>query len=704
MAGWLKVLLVILVIAALFYMIFVANELGSVPLPRVEMVKPENLAHIKGQEWPKGWGVGQADWFHHASQGTRILPYAWFVNLEKPTLIPSGRIVDPGYLERFGFLPSPVDPKLNPDGLPIGFAIEEDFDAPYADPPSTGKVVGLTCAACHTGQITYRDAADSNALKGILIEGGPAMINLSAFQETIGRAIGITLRFDTRFEQFARGVLDGQDLGVAEKAARKKELKAQLQRFFDAGMASREYARIHKLNGTDGGFGRTDALGLIGNRVFVALGNENLTVPSGPVNFPPLWDTPWFDWVQYNASIRMPMVRNIGEALGVGAPVNLDEEPADIAKNRDTPLFASTVNVRNLHLMERQIGGEKELDGLKSPKLQETALWDASPQAENLRVAGHLLYRERCQDCHLPPIKDLKDDLENKEFWSVEEVSGKHILRLKTFDLQEIGTDPNQAMNFYRRVAVFEGTTTSAARGLYAVTEFIRSDAYRKMGLTGDQILDFNRYRQFDGMPPDQGGSPKTQADYAADVMSGKFIDQVLVANLSYKARPLDGVWATPPYLHNGSVPNLRQMLMPAASRDRTFYLGSTLYDRDRVGFATERFAGAFLLDTTLPGNSNAGHEYRNLSLQELERARGIAYPSPAETPSSRTRWSTVLNLTESAFDKLTPSERWRRIRDATDAALKLDWVKRDHPFKGVLGPEFDDDERDKLLEYLKSL
>ena len=145
-------------------------------------------------------------------------------------------------------------------------------------------------------------------------------------------------------------------------------------------------------------------------------------------------------------------------------------------------------------------------------------------------------------------------------------------------------------------------------------------------------------------------------------------------------------------------------MLVPVECRDKSFYLGTTLYDKKHGGFVTEQFSGGFLLDTSLPGNSNAGHEFRNLTLEELERTKGISYPDPDRIPSKRKRWITVLALNDSGFDKLTPSEAWEKTRKATTNALEIDWVKRDHPFKGVLGPEFSEDERKELLEYLKSL
>ncbi len=51
-----------------------------------------------------------------------------------------------------------------------------------------------------------------------------------------------------------------------------------------------------------------------------------------------------------------------------------------------------------------------------------------------------------------------------------------------------------------------------------------------------------------------------------------------------------DGVWATPPFLHNGSVPNLYEMLLPAEKRTKKFYIGRE-FDPIKVGLDTERKA-----------------------------------------------------------------------------------------------------------------
>jgi len=121
-----------------------------------------------------------------------------------------------------------------------------------------------------------------------------------------------------------------------------------------------------------------------------------------------------------------------------------------------------------------------------------------------------------------------------------------------------------------------------------------------------------------------------------------------------YKPRPLEGVWATAPFLHNGSVPTLYQMLLPPEKRDRKFFVGRRDFDPINVGFATKPAAGdddGFWLDTSKPGNHNTGHAF------------------------------------------------------SADAAT---WAKyaanpKDHPLPpGVIGPEFTDQQRYDIIEYLK--
>jgi len=80
-----------------------------------------------------------------------------------------------------------------------------------------------------------------------------------------------------------------------------------------------------------------------------------------------------------------------------------------------------------------------------------------------------------------------------------------------------------------------------------------------------------------------------------------------------YANAPLDGIWLRAPYLHNGSVPNLRELLEPSSLRTKFFYRGNDVYDPKNVGFvydvAGQNGQHFFPFDTTKTGNHNSGHE-----------------------------------------------------------------------------------------------
>jgi hypothetical protein len=81
-----------------------------------------------------------------------------------------------------------------------------------------------------------------------------------------------------------------------------------------------------------------------------------------------------------------------------------------------------------------------------------------------------------------------------------------------------------------------------------------------------------------------------------------------------YANMPLDGLWLRAPYLHNGSVPTLRDLLERVDDRPKVFYRGNDLYDPVRVGFVfnlpDENGRRYFEFDTKIEGNANVGHAY----------------------------------------------------------------------------------------------
>ena len=106
------------------------------------------------------------------------------------------------------------------------------------------------------------------------------------------------------------------------------------------------------------------------------------------------------------------------------------------------------------------------------------------------------------------------------------------------------------------------------------------------------------------------------------------------LATLAYKARPLDGIWATAPYLHNGSVPSLYELLLPPDRRSREFWVGGRDFDPVNVGYAAADpgDGSGFVLRThddagrVIEGNSNEGHVYGADRFSDDDRRALVEY------------------------------------------------------------------------------
>ncbi len=613
---------------------------------------PENTP-VKEVRWlDQNWSAGERFWFHHATQGTSTLPvpYDWFVALEQPRLWLFGdppMMKDSDYLRRYGFIPSPESLDLddaslgeygysskdkeayaartfaydeekfagNPDGLPVGFARLKKG----AKDPVTGKElpaqIGFTCAACHTGHLEYKGIS-------LRIDGAPAMTDLDKLRKGLGLALVYTKYVPFRFGRFADRVL-----GADHTPERRAELKRRLDGLLKKGANLKKITDRVSERDVAEGFTRLDALNRIGNQVFFQdlLKRDgdnrdaisNLAPMTAPVNFPHLWDTSWFHWVQYDASIMQPMIRNAGEALGVKAKVNLIEPDPDL-------LYRSLVQVNEVFVLEQLLAGENpwgsekpRFTGLLAPKWPEDVLGKIDLVKKE---KGRELYTEICQGCHLPPVNDPK--FWDPRLWTDPNDAEERYLRFTKYDQESkaefanfvavnyVGTDPAQAEVMVKRMVkvpaylgivpkrhliidpdiLCPGTGTPGQ----VVTETLFAVA-----LAGVVESTVNRwYDDHDIAPPERAR------------LNG-YRPNCIRAEMYYKARPLDGIWATAPFLHNGAVPNLYELLSPVAERSETFYLGSRLFDPEKVGYETGPIEGGFELDTSQPGNSNKGHEFK---------------------------------------------------------------------------------------------
>lgn len=547
----------------------------------------------------QNWSGRQRAWYHHAGQGTSTIPvpYSWFMALEQPDS--RGMLSDPAYLDQFGFIPSPRDAEFNPDGLPIGFARSRSTD------PETGEPMdqlGFTCGACHTGRIDYRGT-------NLLIDGGPALTNLGMFRNALAKSLAKAASLDGGFDRFAKRLLPNAKRWSPERVALWEKLTGGLIK----GLIAKMELDGRGKGTVEEGFGRLDALNRIGNEVFAnQMGRpDNLRALTAPVAYPHIWDTSWFDWVQYNSSIEQPMVRNAGEAMGVSAKVNW--------KGGRTPLFTSTVPVDNLHRIETMLGGEdqpqreRKFTGLRSPQ------WPARilpPIDKDLRDQGARLYKEmRCSACHLPAPDT--DEFWEARYWTSAEgnAGGERYVKLNLIPISVIGTDEAQAADMKARTV-----KVSAALGLTGPIGGGARDKDRVYGFGPalGQVVERVVYRWYDA----HGTSPADRLRLNGYRKNG------IRAELAYKARPLNGIWATAPYLHNGSVPTLYDLLSPYAERPASFWLGDREFDPVKVGYRTGPVPGGFRLvardasGKPVRGNWNGGHLFDTPS--PLNRGAGI--------------------------------------------------------------------------------
>lgn len=539
------------------------------------------------------WSQADRQAWYFTPQGAQVkgLRYEWFVHLRQP--FSDTRFAAPENMGRFGFLLDPAASPANPDHLPVGFTRHTEADqVSYLD---------ITCSACHTGELRYNGTA-------VRIDGGTALHVLpstvptlrgGSFGQALVASLAATYYLPWKFNAFAADVLPPGS-GEAERKALREGMKASLDRFAHAA-----WNDTHRgLYPTQEGPGRADAFARIANAAFGdAIDPANYRVGNAPVDYPQMWRIWTFDWVQWNGSAQQPMARNIGEALGVGATLSFfDEHQQPLTGDARYP---SSVRVNDLHTIETT------LQRLAPPAWPEDVLGAVD---KPLAAEGRALFTQHCAGCHVTAIR---------------EQGGRPVADLLMIPTSVIGTDPTAADNIADRRydlsalgwkpeelaklnVQFVGPQppidlrqVSVAKGLAWVTAYVEQRAYRDAGI-----------------PPEQQG-----------VLNGFDLPIGVREIRAYKARPLAGVWATAPFLHNGSVPNLYQLLSPQDERAVSFYRGNFEFDPRHVGYQAGAFPGGFLYDTRQTGNHNSGHEFR-----DGPRGRGVIGPllQPAQ------RWALV--------------------------------------------------------------
>ena len=465
------------------------------------------------------------------------------------------------HLTRFRLLNQHPTPN-NPDGLPVGFARH-------------GDRVGLTCAACHTTQINYRGTA-------LRIDGGPALIDVVGLFAAIEAAITATLADEAKLARFT-AKLPGPRRGAA------RETLAQTRAWFV------DYAAANQ-SPTKEGFGRLDAIGRIINQAirFTSDAKNSLEI-GAPTSFPLLWDAPRHDYVQWTgfaANTGAGSVgRNAGEVVGVFGQVEVQHyETVEAAKRG----YKSTIEGHALVAME------ESLRRLQSPVWPEEVL-PAIDRA--LAARGEGLYTQHCASCHARIDRD----------------DPKRAVVAMITDITKVGTDPTSAQNLVAAkvpAGVLEGAISPKGERYGATISALT--------LLGDLVTRVLSAQPVAAAQAVVNAKLHKQEKVAKQGDHREDPNDPSVALLAYKARPLNGAWASAPYLHNGSVPTLHDLLLPAGQRPARFAVGRWEYDPKKVGRVSDGEL-PFVFDTRLSGNSNAGHEY-GTGLAEDERWALLEY------------------------------------------------------------------------------
>jgi cytochrome c2 len=567
----------------------------------------------------QGWTPQQRANFYWGSQGSALMSYDIYLALQ---LVDSDQLFNtPDNVKKLGLLISSQDHKNNPDNLPIGFTKTEILSGQFK-----GVYLGFNCALCHTGQINYKDSH-------IRIDGGiSSHLDLSQTLRKLAMSLHSTLNDPVRFQEMVKRIKRTGDVNELE-------LKSRLQRDLSTLLLKPEIvavvAPLHPA-----GPGRMDALGAIHNSYAGFATGElgNLYRLNAPVKPPFLWNSPHFAWTQWSGNIKNnPLLRNYLQSLGVFAKYNLK------AKNSEDGLFDSTTDILYLSQVEDL------LKLLAPPKWPESILGNLDDEKVK---QGKKLFTKNCAGCHSTyPYR-----------WSEPWMDGKRMIENAIVPQRIVGTDDSllKSIAFNTRPLIAVGKLATYFNGIPYVSS---QDFYYKIAV---EMI-------------------KKSYDNSGPISKDKWIEMNGYTSLvppqavpigSFKASPRDGVWATGPFLHNASVPNIYELLSPASERSKKFHL-TRKFDPEKLGVDISSYQeGDFLFDTSYPGNSNAGHSFE----KGFRGPNSIGIIGRELAPKERYAIIEYLKSIPSEAGRATP---FGGPKNPVIASQDKTWFNYKHPYNG---------------------
>lgn len=519
--------------------------------------------------------------------GIQYLPINVMLSLKRTD--PSGfRVMDELLFqkpERFGLLPNYIDPQSE---IPLGITVSTD--------PHYAPMGGINCATCHTGLI-------SNARgEFFLVDGGSSRFAVDRFIAEMVKSLVATLINPAEFDAFYN----------------RYQLRSALtEKLENSDQTRKDMAELVKSLYTTGN--TVDVQKAI-NDIAILSGNKSTSLASSYPTEEQLSSRLgmyvyltkrflyFFSQTKYGTKIEGSTVSDSGlgrsnpwavakkmfadrylhtsngpklEGGPVNTPFNWDfnrqrlifwdgvtnsmlernlAQGVTLVTDFNNTTFETTVSIRGLKVVS-------DLSAkARAPKWATNILGDID---QGLAVKGKTIFQNNCLGCH--------DPMYNKtETGSAE------------YNYVDVGTDDS----YYKgQMELVDGKSLFTQ----IIAPFI--NRVKITGAKNEKITDLASYET--GRFPILWQAPRGNAP---------------------GAKPLAGIWATPPFLHNGSVPTIWDLLQPAAQRPKHFHIGGYVYDSKKLGY---------IEDTSLPdgfdfnvscavgcgGNDNRGHEFgTNLS------------------------------------------------------------------------------------------
>lgn len=630
----------------------------------------------------QGWSANDSLWYYNTTQGSALMPYDFFIALEQSDsteLFRANSLID-----KYRYLPQKPT-FFNPDGLPVGFVKESYKGNDYVGftcaachtgqvnykghalridgGPSMADMVGFLTDLQNSMATTMSDEAKKQRfiakvleLKNTYSDADTVAADLQRWERKIRLYNNVNLSSVeygyARLDAFgriynrvlehviSRNQLRDVLLGVTKSATDDSDLLTPdqvdlvLEGVSETIIGDLQFAKIiDRLMSDKPGY--PDLTMAQMNRIKPLIFNE----PNAPVSYPFLWDIVQSDYVQWNGLANNagvgPLGRNTGEVIGVFGILDWTAHKrgwslSSILTGQNSKSykidFSSSIDLVNLSRLETHLASltspiwpTQKADNPQQAAAK--AIFDKLPewQIDGAKVRrGRALYAQHCESCHEVIDRTDRD----------------RIVVANMSSLDVVGTDRAMAensVNYKGYAGNFKNTYQTESVGALVikdrapVVQILTAATMGEVVTSPDpdkwpprRLLDW-LYLIAKSFFDNKIQSSVKSGDYQPDTTASPY--QSL---LSYKARSLNGIWATAPYLHNGSVPSIYDLLLPVKRagdpedgkyRPVTFEVGSREFDPIKIGLRTEGYEGFTfnaLNEEGKPrrGDSNEGHEY----------------------------------------------------------------------------------------------